>query len=766
MVRRQQPPSRGLAVNSRWALLALGLGALAVTLPPLAAAAEAAASDGGATPNGPDSGGAERIEITGTADRSRLKSSSTATKMDVATRDVPASLQVISPQMIEDQSKGQSINDVLRNVSGVAQSYGTATGNLPAVNMRGFDTGGYVMRDGYGQASGSTYDWSSIERLEVLKGPSSVLYGTQYNIGGQINIISKRPVDRRVAEVEMSVGRWNYGRVALDVGNALDEDHRLLYRFNAAWDDADSFRDAVYERNLYLAPSLKWAVGDADQLLLQAEYKDRHYNWDTGLPSYFWGDFDGHEVDYPGLSRVRRGRDLPIHQYIGLPGWDGQRETKHTLTLEWEHDFNDDWHLKVGTAPVLTDYQGRFSYFYWGWDDPDEDGVLLPEDHHAYLLAGSYGYHSREWPVTADLTGHFDTWGLKHTILMGASYTKGRWHDSGPGGNDVMKALEPIGLEDWRHPPAYTLVNDPDYDVSNSWQYEQEEFGAYVQDLVELSDQWKALVGYRIGRARGSYEYIWGSDVYTGDSHYRGHTPRLGLVHQPSKTLSLYAGWSQSFTPNWGRLKNGGTPPPETGSQWELGLKQDFADGKANLNVALYRINKSNVARCAPESSDCKIIVVAGSQRSQGLEIDLNGQISPNLRLTNAITFQRAKVTKDVSTDAGGLPVGDKLTGVPQWIFDVFAVYEFKTGPWSGLDIGGGYNAAGETEANLPNDGYRLPGLRRVDLMAGYRLTPTWRLQANLNNLTNHVNYSSPGWGYMAFANKPRELVLTASARF
>lgn len=721
---------------------------------------------GADTPTPSDTGGAatQRVEVTGTADKV-VKTSSTATKMDVATRDVPASLQVISPQMIEDQSKGQSINDVLRNVSGVSQNYGTATGNLPAVTLRGFDTAGYVMRDGYGQASGSTYDWASIDRLEVLKGPSSVLYGTQFNIGGQINIISKRPVDKPIAELEFSAGRWNYGRASADFGGAIDDAHTVLYRLNAAWDDADSFRDAIYERNTYVAPSLRWNASDADSLLVQAEYKDRHYNWDTGLPSYFWGDFDGLEVDYPGLSRNRRGMDLPINQYIGLAGWDGQHELKQTLTLEWEHDFSDDWHLKAGLAPVLTDYQGRSSYFYWGWDDPNEDGVYLPEDHHAYLLAGGYAYRSQEVPVTLDVTGKFTLWGLKHAILFGLSHSRGVWRDAGPTSSTFLKPLEAVGLQDWRHPPHYTLQPDPDFEGSGSWMYSQTDQGAYVQDLVSFGDAWKVLLGYRVSRARGHYTSVWAGETYTGDSAFSGSTPRLGVVYQPSKMVSLYGGWSQSFNPNWGRLKNGGTPPPETGSQWEVGAKVDFAEGKANLNVAMYQIDKTNVERCAPESSDCKIVVAVGGQRSHGLEIDLNGEVWPNLRLTNAITVQDAKVTKDLATDLGGLPVGDRMTGVPRWIFDVFAVYAFKGGTLAGLDLGAGYNATAEVEANLPNDGYRLPGLRRVDVMAGYQLTPKLHLQANLNNATNRVNYASPGWGYMAFATKPRELVLTLTAK-
>jgi iron complex outermembrane receptor protein len=134
----------------------------------------------------------QRVEITGQDGRTYApKASSTGTKTDALIREVPASLQVISPQLIEDLGAGQSINAVLRTVSGVAQTYGSATGNLPAVSIRGFDTGGYVLVDGYPRSSGSSYDASAIDRIEVLKGPASLLYGMQYSLGGVINLVLK-----------------------------------------------------------------------------------------------------------------------------------------------------------------------------------------------------------------------------------------------------------------------------------------------------------------------------------------------------------------------------------------------------------------------------------------------------------------------------------------------------------------------------------------------------------------------------------------------
>ena len=716
----------------------------------------------------------QHIEVTGASQRSSYlqRDGNTAAKLDVDVRDVPASLQTLSPQLIRDQAAGQSLNAVLHNASGVSQTYGSGTGNLPAVSIRGFDTGGYALVDGYPRANGATYDWSSIDRLEVLKGPASLLYGMQYNIGGSINVVTKKPGDTPVAEASVEVGRWDHYRSSLDLGGPLGQDGTWAWRFNGAVDRSRSFRSSVYEQNDYLAPSARWRPDASDSVLLRGDLHRRRYVPDPGLP----GPGSGWAANdlaywYPGPARDRMGLDLPIAQYTGLPWFDRYTDDNRTLTLEWTHTFNEQWTLKTGLSPAWTDYQGQYSGFWW--EQPtDEAGNPLPVVSH--LSAGRYGYGAREVPVNLDLTGDFVAAGLAHKLLVGFAWNHGRWHDSGPANNTSLVPVESVGLLDWLRGPRYSFVADPDFPGSDYTYYQRTE-GLYVQDLVSLGEAWKVLVGYRYDRAKGGWRSTYGTDVYEGEFESRGGTPRLGIVWQPSRTTSLYASWSRSFNPNWGRLVDGSLPPPEKGVQFEMGWKQDFADGRANLNVAIYSLVKRNVERCAPQDPDCRLYVLGGEQGSKGLEIDLNGEPLPHLRLTSSLTLQTgARVRKDLPADSpstwgGALPVGNTFPGGPHRIFNFFAVYAFEEGPAAGLELGGGFNYASASEQNLPNDGHKLPGERTVNLYGAYALTPAVRVQLNLNNATNDIAYSSPGWQgwpWLYFANKPRELVLTLTSKW
>lgn len=728
-----------------------------------ASAPDAAASAPDAAASAPEKAQFElqKVEVKGS--RGRVKHSNIATKLDVENRDVPASVQVISPETLKEQSKSQAINDVLRNVSGVSQNYGTSSGNQPNIMLRGFETGGVVLQDGYARAGGNGYDWSGIQQIEVLKGPSSVLYGQQTNIGGQINILTKKPVSAPLAEMELSIGRWGYQRATVDLGGPLNESRSLTYRLNLATESSDSFRDHLFEKKLFAAPSVRWDIGPDDSLLLSGEVSDRKYRLDPGLPAPSDTAWLGREYWYPGLPRDKLGYALPINTYIGLASWDTSHDRVGALVMEWEHEINERWHLKVGSMRDQNHLYWRDSSFLWFQPTDDAGQPNGPVEN--LLTARVNGTRFRTNQVSVDVTGEFETKGVKHKLLVGLGSIGGSVGSSGPAENKFLLAEGPLGDDAWRLPGAnYTLVPDPSI-TRAEWGSSQRQKGLYAQDMIEFLDHWKALIGYRYTIATGN-SFLYVNDDTTTDSFtYTGGTPRLGLVWQPSQTLSLYGGWSTSFTPNWGRLSGGGLPPPEKGRQQEIGLKKEFAGGKASLNIAAYRIDKTNVERCAPDSPDCRLYVLVGSQRSQGLEFDLNGEIRPNLRLSMAMTLQDAKVIQDLPVDQGGLPVGSKLTGAPRWVFNIFSSYMIKEGRFAGLTIGGGLNRSADSEGNLPNDAYRIAGTKRLDLMAEYSITPNTKVQLNINNVTDQINYATPGTGMLTFANKPREAVLTLTAR-
>jgi iron complex outermembrane recepter protein len=206
--------------------------------------------------------------------------------------------------------------------------------------------------------------------------------------------------------------------------------------------------------------------------------------------------------------------------------------------------------------------------------------------------------------LNLDLAGEFEARGIQHKLLAGISNLEGSARTD-PQETRFLVAQGLLSGDAWRDSGArYTLVPSP-FITRYEGLASQKHKGLYAQDMMEFSDRWKALIGYRYHIAPGNSSVRMNDNVLPQEFTATGGTPRLGLVWQPSKTVTPYAGWSKAFNPNWGRRSGGGQAPPELGTQYEIGQKKDFADGKLNLNLAAYRIDKTNVERCAPDSPDC-----------------------------------------------------------------------------------------------------------------------------------------------------------------
>ncbi|MEY4590067.1 MAG: hypothetical protein RL497_2143 [Pseudomonadota bacterium] len=713
----------------------------------------------------------ETVEVTGLRQPGyQQKTTTTGTKTDTPIHETPASVQVISEQLMQDQGAGQPINTLLLNVSGVAANYGSATGNLPIVSMRGFDTGGYVLLDGIPQSLESTFDRANIEKIEILKGPASVLYGSQHNVGGKINIVTKKPTATRNAQWGALTGSWDFYRTWVDLSGSLNNSGTLLYRFDAAVDTAHSFRDALYDKNNFIAPSLQWNLTQQDSLLLMADNKQRQHRRDPGLPTHFEADEAAGVsccIAYPSLSRSRRGLELPIDLYIGT---DFDRASEHTRHLrgEWTHQFDEHWQMKLANSHTQKQLRQRGVNFGWAPLKGADGSLLLDDEGHAQSTPNVSGFtyteKSHQRSTSLDLTGHFDTGAFHHTALVGVSVDDELWHLP-PAGFVNYFTEDPVGPEDWRHFPHYHFQREPHPSPAFAAR-KQKDAGIYVQDKIDITPRWHVLAAYRQGKTEG--EFFWNpndgsSSVYTNATQHRGGMPRLGLVYEPNPRLALYASGSSSFTPNWGALQSGSLLPPTEGKQFEVGLKQDFAEGKANLNLGVYQIKKTNLASCAPNSPNCGWYILLGGQQSRGIELDFNSALSKQFRLTSALTLQKAEVNSDTIFWDRPVPKGQEMYAVPHWIVNVYGVYSFS-GQWQNLELGGGLNATSRTQANLPNDGLTLPGTRRLDLMLGYTINPSWRLQLNAHNLSDHVNYSTSGWN-LNLADTPRQVQFAVTVK-
>ena len=668
----------------------------------------------------------ERVEIRGKAPLPyAAPSSTTATKTETPIRDVPQSIEVRSAPLIKDLG-ARRVDDVAKTVAGVQVNWlGNGGSAIPFLTMRGFSNNGVVLQDGYRRNGGfyAILDAANIERVEFLKGPSSVLYGATGSLGGAANYVSKRPSEESLAELEVGAGSFGAMSAKFDLGGRVAPDAPVNFRVNASAERADSYRDVAQQRSTSIAPGFEIKFDAGRRLTVLADFVRSRQRPDFGLPVT------------PAY------REIPIHRYAQEPSFDSGRAQTGSLTIEYEQALTADWKLTVGASDARSDW--FMGYTYPTVPDPVGAPFLatrLPSTEHVVTL---------DQDVELRLSGQVQALGATHQLLFGLGHTL----TSSTGDKFIEYAyFPPLDLRD----PVYggTLSGAG---PEGSYFTRAQTTAPYVQDLMSLSPSVKLLVGARLDMVRQSADLNQYFDVTSADRQSdRKLSPRLGLVVQPRTSLALYAGYTTSFLPSIGRSRSGTPFQPEEGRQFELGIKQQLDRG-LDINLALYELRRRHVLTPDPVDPS-NFSVQTGEQRSRGLEIDVNGRLSRRLRVTAAFALMQAQVTQDEA-----VAVGTELIGAPRLSGNLFGVWT-GDGRLDGLELGGGVYLVGPTQAQMPNT-FRLGTVVQFDAMASYRLTPTFKLQANLKNVADRRNDVASDAGYITPLT-PRALFATLNASF
>jgi iron complex outermembrane receptor protein len=651
----------------------------------------------------------EEVGVTGERERAYAPgTSAAATKVDVPIRDVPQSIQVVSEELIRDRSATGLLIDLGRNVSGVMAAVPQPISNAPVFNMRGFNTFGAMLRDGYPRISDAAdSDPVNIERIEFLKGPSSTLYGVQQSVAGTVNVVSKRPSREPRAELGLVGGGARFFRAAADLGGPLTGSKELLSRLTLAAESTHDVQDFKKHDSLFAGPAISWQLGPDDELTLRAELKRYHYVADFGLPAV--------------PETLTRPRGL----FWGEPSHDFGISITRELTAEVAHRFGGGWSAKLGASYTLLDV--RFDNSAIG--DRITDPVDPAFGKHPRDLFLDEHVRAEERSLVLDVTGRFRALGMAHALLVGASY----YSFYQPFYGFLTATTTPFDPAAPGYGGPVTLTGAS----TDFFRLIESDVGVYLQDLVEVAPGWKVMLGARQdwARTRNSTNGVTDSEGKPSQI-----SPRAGLSWQPGAATSVYASWGRSFWPQAGKLPGGGLPPPERGEQAEAGVKLDLLGGGLTVTAAVYQLTRRDVIQCNPADPACQTSIVVGEQRSRGVELDLGGKIGRHLRLTAAAALQRVEVTRDTT-----LRVGDHPAGAPSWTCNLFLVYELAA-VLPGLELGGGLSATSRTEANSPNSGFRIPGNQRVDAFAAWRWSRHARIQVNVDNLTDHDNFTSSGF--------------------
>jgi iron complex outermembrane recepter protein len=665
----------------------------------------------------------EEIEIVVTGEQEReggyqVPTATSATRTDTPLRDIPQSIQVIPEQVIEEQQVTQ-LDEALRNVSGVTFG-GDLGGRGDQFSIRGFEDAP-VLRDGFRRygSFGSFPEVANLERIEVLKGPASILYG-EIQPGGLINLVSKKPLAEPFYEAEVQVGNWGFVRPRLDISGPLTSDGSLLYRLNALYQTGDSFRGFDQEeRRFFISPVLTWKISDRTDLTVSLEYTDDKGPADFGLPAL--GD---EVVDVPRDRIGHNPDDTITNKYLNVG-------------YNLDHRFSENWTLRNAFRYSSYEYDYSVVAYTLGFDEATET---------VENFWASQEGRDKNYALQTNLVGKFATAGIEHTLLFGVdlSHNNERIFIVGD-----FETPIPVNIFN----PVYGQITRPEKDTLPDFggdEIKTNRLGIYVQDQVSLFDNLKLVLGLRYDTVEQETVNLPGLFTQSGEQtrNYDSFTPRLGIVYQPVEEVSLYASYSRSFNPNSATTVDGDTLEPEKGEGYEVGVKAELLERRLSATLAYFDITKQNVAVTDP--SFPLFSIATGEQRSQGVELDVTGQIRPGWNIIAAYAYIDAEVTADTNSEI----VGNRLFNVPKHSASLWTTYEIQRGNWQGLGFGIGFNYVGERQGDLDNS-FEVDSYFLTNAAIFYR-RKNWRFSLNFKNLFD-VNYIKSTENTRASDNSPGE---------
>lgn len=666
----------------------------------------------------------QSTSITGTADYETAQGpvqgyhatrSASATRTDTSIHETPQSISVVSKDVVEDLGATR-LQDALDYAGGVGRANNFGGQGLTTFTVRGFTTGefyrnGFPINRGYPNMP----DANTIERLEVLRGPATMLYG-RGDPGGTFNVVSKQPLAERSVTLGSQLNDQGMKRGTLDASGPLDEQGHLAYRLNVVGEGGDTFRDHVETERYGVTPVISWQATDDTKVIFEGDFMRNNHPLDRGLTRYpnqkgtpsrdtFWGDKD--------VGKLHNDNNM--------------------AQLRFEHLLNENWTLGGGFQWLDGTLQGNAIEA----NGLNADGRTLQRN---------FNYRKLEWTdkdYQLNLTGHFSTGGFEHTLLTGIEYEDYDYksiiqRSSAAVGTYPIDIFNPVYGQ--TRPP---LTRTPTHDTENLKTY-----AAFVQDQVALTERLKVLAGARFERFEHDYKsYV--PRVNPFQTAENAVTPRVGVIYDLTDTVAVYADAARSFKPNSGAAREGGGFEPEKGKSYEMGVKWEALDRQLSVDAAIYQIEKKNVLTTDPV--DSAFFVAAGQVRSRGFDLNVAGNLTPEWRVIGGYAYVDAEVTKDNTIRSG-----TRLLNIPRNSFSLLNVYEFQDGALKGLGLGAGGKYVDQRAGQTANTAFSMDAYTVVDLLSYYKVNDKVRLNLDVKNLFNR-EYDEGAFGNIyAYPGAPR----------
>lgn len=671
------------------------------------------------------------------------KRSTTGSKTDASILETPQSLSVVTADQMRAQN-AQTVGQALRYVPGIVAESGGGndSARYDFQNLRGFGYVGAHYLDGLkatfgtGNLSMAQFDPYFLERVEVMRGPASVLYG-QNPPGGLVNMVSKRPLEETFNEVTLQFGSHNRMQAGFDFSGPANDQGTVLYRVTGLGKKADNQIDFVEEERIAIAPSITFKPVSGTSVTFYGAYqKDPE------------GGFYGNLLE-DGVTRpLADGRYVRRSFFPGDPAFDAFDREQYHVGVELDHRINETWSFRHHSRYIKTEATAQG---FLG-------SALIPP---STISRSTLFVEADTGAFTTDtqLEARFDTGAARHTLMFGADYLHSKWNNvQGVG----MVGVPPIDM--WN--PVYGLPTPVPDGFPNALRFEdgvktQEQLGIYVQDQIKI-DRFIVTLGGRYDWARTKNDTDgWmlappelggmpiGASQTLKDEAFSG---RAGLTYLFDNGLAPYVSYSTSFVPVLGADFAGNAFKPIKAEQWEGGIKYEPRGLNALFTLAVFDITQENALTADPAApglcggAPCQ--TQAGEVRARGVELEAKAELWRGLNVIGSYTYLDSEITRSTAGNAGM-----KSTTVPEHMAALWADYTVQSGAFVGLTFGAGVRYFGETYIDAANT-RTVPDYTLVDALVSYDLGRAayalegYHLAINASNLFDETNIacSAENW--------------------
>lgn len=639
----------------------------------------------------------------------QVKNSTAGTKTSTPLSETPRSVSVVTRQRIQDQGS-QTLTDILGYVPGIFAPPFAVGDSLAGdlFSIRGYNATDYgygLLKDGL-RLQGNRYDTTTepygLERTEVFRGPSSILYGENAP-GGLVNLVSKRPTETAQGEAKFTYGSNNRRQLSLDVSGPLTDDNRVLGRVVMLGRNADTQVDSVPDDRIYIAPSMTFNFDEDTALTLLSSYQRDRTKLLLGYPA-------------AGTLLNNVNGKIGKDQFNGNPNWDDFERETWTLGYEFKHQLNDTWQFRQNSRFMESRLDRHETW-------PNN---LNNAGFGSTLTSTAYDRDNKSITYSLDnqFEGHFTSGALDNTVLLGASYDRTSFNQGWAAGNGgTFNAFNPV-FPSGKPRMLATVQNS---------QLDQQMYGVYGQ-LQSKYDNWIYLLGGRQDFVNSQYRNRAGTTSGAADLDGWDHrfSWQTGLMYQFENGISPYVSYSTAFTPvQQSSQPNGELLDPILSEQYEVGLKYEPAGWNTTFSAAVFDLTKTHDVIAGSNGFSRQI----GKSESKGVELEVNSDVTKNLSLTASYTYTDARVTKD---SPGSLYEDHQLTGIPRNQASTWATYRFLDGPMSGFHVGGGVRYFDNTFAYTAPTLYgklKTGDVTLVDALVGYDIDKHWSVDVNAKNL-------------------------------